>query len=63
MKKSFLKYLRTNVIVFIKKTIFTKSQSGFLAIDSCFLRLLSIVHDISSSFYCDHKYKILGAYF
>ena len=59
----FWRYLTGNVIVFIKKTIFTNCQSGFLACDSWFLQLLAIVHDINSSFYCDHEHKILGVYF
>ena len=35
---------------FLKNELFTKSQSGFLPGDSCVSQLLSIVHDINSSF-------------
>ena len=36
-----------------KDQLFTKCQSGFLSGDSCISQLLSIVHDINSSFDCD----------
>ena len=38
---------------FHKNQFFTKCQSGFLPSDSYILQLLSIVHDINSSFDCD----------
>ena len=38
---------------FHKNQFFTKCQSGFLPGDSYILQLLSIVHDINSSFECD----------
>ena len=38
---------------FHKNKLFTKCQSGFLPGDSCISQLLSIVHDINSSFDCD----------
>ena len=38
---------------FHKNQFFTKCRSGFLPGDSCISQLLSIVHDINSSFDCD----------
>ena len=38
---------------FHKNELFTKCQYGFLPGDSCISELLSIVHDINSSFDCD----------
>ena len=35
---------------FYQNQLFTKCQSGFLPGDSCILQLLSIVHEINSSF-------------
>ena len=35
---------------FHKNQLFTKCQAGFLPGDSCILQLLSIVHDVNSSF-------------
>ena len=38
---------------FHQNQLFTKCQSGFLPGDSCISQLLSIVHEINSSFDCD----------
>ena len=51
---------------FHKNELFTKCQSGFLPGDSCISQLLSIVHDINSSFDCDDRQdfrRILDIYF
>ena len=37
-------------------------QSGFLPGDSCFSQYLSIVHDINSSFDCDHTQDVRGLF-
>ena len=47
---------------FHKNELFTKCQCGFLPGDSCNSQLLSIVHDINSSFDCDPT-QMLGVYF
>ena len=47
---------------FHKNLFFTKCQSGFLPGDSCISQLLSIVHDISSSFDCDPTIDVRGVF-
>ena len=47
---------------FHKNHFFTKCQSGFLPGDSCISQLLSIVHDINSSFDCDPTIDVRGAF-
>ena len=47
---------------FHKKELFTKCQSGFLPSDSCISQLLSIVHDINSSFDCDPTQDVRGIF-
>ena len=47
---------------FHKKELFTKCQSGFLPSDSCISQLLSIVHDINSSFNCDTTQDARGIF-
>ena len=47
---------------FTKIFYFSKSQSGFLPGDSCISQLLSIVHDINSSFDCDPTIDVRGAF-
>ena len=48
---------------FHKNELFTKCQSGFLPRDSCIVQLLSIVHEINSSFDCDPTQDVSGIYF
>ena len=43
-----------------KNELFTKCQSGSLPGDSCISQLLSIVHDINSSFDCDPTQDVRG---
>ena len=45
---------------FHKNHFFTKCQSGFLHGDSCISQLLSIIHDINSSFDCDPTIDFKG---
>ena len=47
---------------FHKNQFFTKCRSGFLPGDSCISQLLSIVHDINSSFDCDPTIDVRGAF-
>ena len=47
---------------FTKILFFTKCQSGFLPGDSCISQLLSIVHDINSSFDCDPTIDVRGIF-
>ena len=47
-------------IYFHQNKLFTKCQSGFLPGDFCILQLLSIVHDINSSFDCDPTQNVRG---
>ena len=47
---------------FHKNQVFTKYQSGFLPSDSCILQLLSIIHDINSSFDCDPTIDVRGVF-
>ena len=47
---------------FHKNELFTKCQSGFLPGDSCISQLLSIVHDINSSFDCDLTQDVRGIF-
>ena len=47
---------------FHKNELFTKCQSGFLPGDSCISQLLSIVHDINSSFDCDPTQYVRGIF-
>ena len=47
---------------FHKNELFTKCQSGFLPRDSCIVQLLSIVHDINSSFNCDPTQDVRGIF-
>ena len=46
----------------LKNEIFTKCQSGFLPGYSCISELLSIVHDINSSFDCDPTQDVRGIF-
>ena len=45
-----------------KNELFTKCQSGFFPGDSCISQLLSIVHDINSSFDCDPTQDVRGIF-
>ena len=47
---------------FHKNELFTKCQPGFLTGNSCISQLLSIVHDISSSFDCDPTQDVRDAF-
>ena len=47
---------------FHKNELCTKCQSGFLPGDSCISQLLSIVHDINSSFNCDTTQDARGIF-
>ena len=47
---------------FHKNELFTKCQPGFLPGDSCVWQLLSIVHDINSSFDCDPTQDVRGVF-
>ena len=47
---------------FHQNHLFTKCQSGFLPGDSCILQLLSIVHEINSSFDCDPTIDVSGVF-
>ena len=47
---------------FNKNELFTKGHSGFLPGDSCISQLLSIAHDINSSFDCDLIQAIWGIF-
>ena len=47
---------------FHKNQFLTKWQSGFVSSDSCISQLLSIVHDINSSFDCDPTIDVRGAF-
>ena len=47
---------------FHKNELFTKCRSGFLRGDSCVSQLLSIVHDIKSSFDCDPIQDVRGIF-
>ena len=47
---------------FHKNELLTKCQSGFLPGDSCISQLLSIVHDINSSFDCDDRQDFRGIF-
>ena len=59
MREYFSKIYSTT---FTKILFFTKCQSGFLPGDSCISQLLSIVHDINSSFDCDPTIDVRGAF-
>ena len=51
--KVFERLLFNSMLVhFHDNDLFTKCQSGFMPGDSCISQLLSIVHEIQSSFYC-----------
>ena len=47
---------------FHQNQLFTKCQSGFLPGDSCISQLLSIVHEINSSFDCDPTIDVSGVF-
>ena len=47
---------------FHQNQLFTKCQSGFLPCDSCISPLLSIVHEINSSFDCDPTIDFSGVF-
>ena len=47
---------------FHENELFTRCQSGFLPSDSCVSQLLSIVHDIISSFDCDPTQDVRGVF-
>ena len=47
---------------FHKNEVFTKCQSGFLPGESCVSQLISIVHDINSSFDCDTTQDVRGVF-
>ena len=47
---------------FHKNELFTKCQSGFLPDDSCISQLLSVVHDINSSFDCGPTQDVRGIF-
>ena len=47
---------------FHKNELFTKCQSSFLPGDSCISQLLSIVHNINSSFDCDPLQDVRGIF-
>ena len=47
---------------FHQNQLFTKCQSGFLPGDSCISQLLSIVHEIDSSFDCDPTIDVSGVF-
>ena len=47
---------------FHKNELCTKCQSGFLPGDSCISQLLSIIHDINSSFDCDLTMDVRGIF-
>ena len=42
--------------------MFTKSQSGFLAGDSCISQLLPITHEIYKSFDCNPPFDVRGTF-
>ena len=48
---------------FHKTELFTQCQSGFLPGDSGISQLLSIVHDVNSSFDCDPTQDVRGLFF
>ena len=45
-----------------KNEVFTKCQSGFLPGESCVSQLISIVHDINSSFDCGTTQDVRGVF-
>ena len=47
---------------FHQNQLFTKCQSGFLPGDSCISQLLSVVHEINSSFDCDPSIDVSGVF-
>ena len=47
---------------FHQNQLFTKCQSGFLPGDSCISQLLSIVHEINSSFDCNPTIDVSGVF-
>ena len=47
---------------FHQNHLFTKCQSGFLPGDSCISQLLSIAHEINSSFDCDPTIDVTGVF-
>ena len=47
---------------FHKNQYLTECQSGFLPGDSCISQLVSIVHDINSSFDCDPTINVRGVF-
>ena len=47
---------------FHQNQLFTKCQYGFLAGDSCISQLLSIAHEINSSFDCDSSIDVSGVF-
>ena len=47
---------------FHKNQFFTECQSGFLPGDSCMSQLLSIIHNINSSFDCDPTINVRGVF-
>ena len=47
---------------FPQSQLLTKCQSGFLPGDLCISQLLSIVHEINSSFDCDPTIDVKGVF-
>ena len=47
---------------FHQNQLFTRCQYGFLPGDSCISQLLSIVHEINSSFDCDPTIDVRGIF-
>ena len=47
---------------FHQNQLFRKCQSGLLPGDSCISQILSIVHDINSSFDCDPTIDVSGVF-
>ena len=47
---------------FHQNQLFTKCRSGYPAGDSCILQLLSVVHEINSSFDCDSTIDVTGVF-
>ena len=47
---------------FVSNKLFTPSQSGFLAGDSCIAQLLSIIHEIQTSFDSNPPADVRGVF-
>ena len=61
--KIFEKLLFNSIIDFlVENNLFNSNQSGFRPNDSCESQLLSIVHDIYSSFDCHPSLKVRGIF-